>query len=85
MKEILYIAGLLNALLWGCESWNLMRRNLDKLKSFHHGEIRRILNIKWDQVREDHIKKTKKSESAFTTSQTLMHLSIRGLQQTLAK
>jgi hypothetical protein len=33
-----------------------MKKNLDKLKSFHHGAIRRILNIKWNQVREDHIK-----------------------------
>jgi hypothetical protein len=33
-----------------------MGRNLDKLKSFHHGAISRILNIKGDQVKEDHIK-----------------------------
>jgi hypothetical protein len=45
-----------NALLWGCETWNLRRRNLDRLKSFHHGAIRRILGIRWDQVREKHIK-----------------------------
>ncbi len=29
---------------------------MNKLKSFHHGAIRRILNIKWHKVREDHIK-----------------------------
>jgi hypothetical protein len=32
------------------------KKNLNKLKSFHHGAIRRILKIKWNQVREDHIK-----------------------------
>ena len=56
IKKEIYVAGPLNALLWGCESWNLIKKNLDKLKSFHHGAIRRILNIKWNQVREDHIK-----------------------------
>ena len=51
-----YVAGPLNALLWGCESWNLTRRNLDKLASFHHNAIRRILGISWNQVRKKHIK-----------------------------
>jgi hypothetical protein len=57
VKKGIYIAEPINTLLWGCESWNLTKRNLDRLKSFHHGAIRRILNIKWHQVREDHIKK----------------------------
>jgi hypothetical protein len=56
VKKEIYIAGPLNALLWGCETWNLMKSNLDRLRSFHHGAIRRILNIKWQQVQEDHIK-----------------------------
>ncbi len=56
VKTRIYTAAPLNALLWGCESWNLMRRNLNKLRSFHHGAIRRILKIKWSQVREHHIK-----------------------------
>jgi hypothetical protein len=36
VKKEIYIAGPLNALLWGCESWNLTKRNLDRLKSFYH-------------------------------------------------
>ena len=56
IKSQVYVAGPLNALLWGCESWNLTKNNLRKLTAFHHRAIRRILNIKWSQVRERHIK-----------------------------
>jgi hypothetical protein len=56
IKAEIYIAGPLNALLWGCEAWNLTKNNLNKIMSFHHNAIRRILNIRWDQVREKHIK-----------------------------
>jgi hypothetical protein len=56
VKKEVYTRGPLNALLWGSKLWNLTRRNIDKLKSFHHRAIRRILNIKWQEVREDHIK-----------------------------
>jgi hypothetical protein len=52
IKSQIYVAGPLNALLWGCESWNLTKSNLCKLTVFHHGAIRRILGIKWSQVRE---------------------------------
>ena len=50
------MAASLNALLWGCKTWNLTRYNLNKLMAFHHSAIRRILGIRWDQVREKHIK-----------------------------
>jgi hypothetical protein len=56
IKSQIYVAGPLNALLWGFESWNLTKNNLRKLTAFHHGAIRRILGIKWSQVREQHIK-----------------------------
>jgi hypothetical protein len=56
IKAEIYIAGPLNALLWGCEAWNLTKNNLKRIMSFHHSAIRRILNIRWDQVREKHIK-----------------------------
>jgi hypothetical protein len=56
IKSQVYIAGPLNALLWGCECWNLTKKNLNKLRAFHHGAIRRILAISWHQVREKHIK-----------------------------
>jgi hypothetical protein len=56
IKTQIYVAGPPNALLWGCEAWNLTKRNLSRLRSFHHGAICRILAIKWNQVREKHIK-----------------------------
>ena len=56
IKAQIYVAGPLNALLWGCETWNLTKYNLNKLISFHHSAIRRILGIRWDQVKEKHIK-----------------------------
>jgi hypothetical protein len=39
IKYQVYTSGPLNALLWGCESWNLTKKNLNKLRSFHHGVI----------------------------------------------
>ena len=56
IKAQIYITGPLNALLGGCEAWNLTKLNLNKLTAFHHSAIRRILGIKWDQVRQKHIK-----------------------------
>ena len=56
IKSQNYVAGPLNALLWGCESWNITKNNLRKLAAFHHRAIRRILGIKWSQVREQNIK-----------------------------
>jgi hypothetical protein len=56
IKSHIYVAGLLNALLWGCKTWNLTKQNLSRLSSFHHGAIHRILVISWKQVREKHIK-----------------------------
>ena len=40
VKSEIYVAGPLNALLWGCESWNLTKQNLNKLTAFHHSAIR---------------------------------------------
>lgn len=48
-KVEIYIAGPLNGLLWGCKN------NLQKVMSFHHGAIRRIFGIRWNQVREQQI------------------------------
>ena len=56
IKSQIYVAGPLNALLWGCESWNLTKNNLHKLTAFHHGAFQRILRIKWSQVRKRQIK-----------------------------
>ena len=57
VKLEIYIAGPLNALLWGCESWNLTKQNLNKITAFHHrSTIRQILGIRWHQFKEKHIK-----------------------------
>jgi hypothetical protein len=55
VKYWVYLAGPLNCLLWGCESWNLTERNKEKLRAFHHSAIRRILDITWTRVREEKI------------------------------
>lgn len=55
-KHNIYIAFPLNSLLWGCKTWNLTSKNLKKLEAFHLGAARRILNIKFDQVREERIR-----------------------------
>jgi hypothetical protein len=58
VKAQINIAGPLNALLWDFESWNLTKKNPNTLHSFHHGTIHRILSIKWQEVRDKHIKNT---------------------------
>ena len=52
VKYLIYLAAPLNMVLWGAESWNLNKTNWNKLATFHHSAIRYILNIKWEQVRE---------------------------------
>jgi hypothetical protein len=74
VKMQIYIAVPLNALLWGCESWNLTRRNLNKLRSFHHGAIRRILQNIWSQVREDHIKNLEVRRRLFINRRTAKYV-----------
>ena len=37
----------LSVLLYGCESWTLLRRNLKSLESFHLRCLRRICGIQW--------------------------------------
>jgi hypothetical protein len=49
-KALLYIGGPLNALIWGAESWNLLKQNLKKLNIFHHSAIRWILGINMEKV-----------------------------------
>ena len=55
VKYLIYLAAPINTLLWGSESWNLSRINRNKLAVFHHSAIRYILNIRWDQIREQRI------------------------------
>jgi hypothetical protein len=55
-KHSIYTSFMINAALWGCESWNLSTRNKKQLESFHHSAIRKILIIQWQQVRDDRIR-----------------------------
>ena len=56
VKSEINVAGPLIALLWDCELWNLTKQNLYKITAFHHSAIRRILGIRWHQVKEKRIK-----------------------------
>ena len=41
-------------LLWGCETWSLVRQTLlDKLEVFLHRSVRHIISIKISQVKEE--------------------------------
>ena len=54
IKYWLYIMGPINALLWGCKSWNLNGCSQIKLRAFHHSAIRCILGIGMGRVIEQH-------------------------------
>ena len=51
----MYTAGPLNTLLWGCESWNMIGKNIRRLNGFHHKAIKRILGLRWECVKEERI------------------------------
>jgi hypothetical protein len=55
-KYTIYNSFVINAALWGCKSWNLSGKNKKQLESFHHSAIRKILNIKWQQVQDERIR-----------------------------
>jgi hypothetical protein len=46
------------ASIWGAESWNLSKQNLNKLNVFHHSAIRWILGINMEKVKNERIKNT---------------------------
>jgi len=51
-KVMVYKAVILPALLYGCETWTIYRKDLRKLESFHQRKLRCLMNIKWqDKVR----------------------------------
>jgi hypothetical protein len=56
MKLNIYTSFVINAILLGCEIWNLSSKNKKQIEAFHHSTIRRILNIKWQQVCDDHMR-----------------------------
>ena len=52
-KISVYKAAILPTLLYGCESWTLLRRNFAVLSSFHMRCLRRICGIKWEDMVPD--------------------------------
>ena len=55
-KVYIYPAIPVNSLLRGCQIWTLIQILAKKLEVFHIRYLRRILKIKWDDVRELKIK-----------------------------
>ena len=49
-KIAVYRAVVLTTLLYGCESWTLYRRHILKLDQFHLRCLRKIANIKWQEM-----------------------------------
>ena len=49
-KISVYRAMVLSALLYGCETWTMYRRNMHYLERFHMQCLRRILNIRWSDM-----------------------------------
>ena len=54
-KYLLFRAILCNLLLWGCESWALLKNLLGSLEVFLNRGIRQILRIKMSQVIDRYI------------------------------
>ena len=55
IKYWIFISGPLNTLLWGAESWIISEKNKNHLHAFYHSAIQRILSLRWEQVKEQHI------------------------------
>jgi hypothetical protein len=62
----MYMAITVNILLWGCDTWALIKSQLMKLRSFHHKCVRQLcgtttmFNVKEHKIKnEAYLKKTK--------------------------
>ena len=55
-KIKIYLAIPITLLLWGCQTWALTKVLTKKLEVFHMRCLRRILKIKWNDVREQKIR-----------------------------
>ena len=53
VKYWAYVAGPLNTILWGSESWNLTKTSRNKLNVFHHSAIHYILGVRMKRVQEE--------------------------------
>ena len=54
IRKRIYVAIVINILLWGCESWNLTSEDRRKLEVFHMRCCRRILNVSIYDVIANH-------------------------------
>ena len=57
-KYLFFQSLVVNALLWGCESWSITEYWFNKLDTFLHRSIRSILGINLRDVRQDRITNT---------------------------
>lgn len=48
-KIAVYKACILSILLYACQTWNMYQRHLQRLESFHHRCLRKILGISWQE------------------------------------
>jgi hypothetical protein len=55
IRTNLYMAIVVNVLLWGCDSWALKETDMKKLKSFHTKKARSLCGINMSQVEKHHI------------------------------
>eukprot|EP00978_Attheya_sp_CCMP212_P043112 scaffold275595_cov30-Attheya_sp.AAC.2 len=58
-KRMIYLAILINLVLWGDESWALTETSMRKLSVFHTRSIRTILQINMTEVQEKRIRNEK--------------------------
>ena len=54
-KRSVYRACVLSVLLYGCETWVLLRRDVKRLNGFHHRCIRTVLGITNQRQRQERI------------------------------
>ena len=54
-KYLIFLAIIINILLWECKSWSLLVSLLNKLEVLLHRSIRRILGVTITQGKEDRI------------------------------
>jgi hypothetical protein len=55
-KYLLFCAIPMNLLLWGCETWSMLKSLLDKLEVLIHRNIHRILRVSMFKVKEERIR-----------------------------
>ena len=54
-KVHIYLAIPVNLLIWGCQTWDLIKALINMLEVFHMRCLRWILNIKWTNIQKQRI------------------------------